>query len=607
MVEKVLNGLRPISNLRQPSRNSGCCCGIQNSREIQVAEAFLNWRRKQKERMSKGIARNFSRLCGRRSKYPADLLCKSQCLSDKIKAICPVNFLPYFFVPSCARNFFLRELSVGVNQFYAGSMQNYPKHYCGVFGIFGHPNAAELTYYGLYALQHRGQESAGIVTSDGKNFRQHKGMGLVSQIFNGDVLHDLVGNIAVGHTRYSTTGSSQLKNAQPLTVDCARGQIAIAHNGNLTNAAQLRDELENRGSIFQTTVDSEIILHLMAQPGLNGGENHLSHTLRKIEGAYSLAIMTEKELIGARDPFGFRPLCIGHLDGAYVLASETCALDLIHAKFVRDVEPGEIVVINEKGLSSFQAFPEQTKRAFCIFEYVYFARPDSTIADRNVYKVRVEMGRQLAREFPIKADLIIPVPDSGNCAALGYSLESGIPFEMAFVRNHYVGRSFLQPSQLIRDFDVRVKLNLIGDLVKGKRVIIVDDSIVRGTTCQARVNNLKEAGAKEVHVLVSCPPHRNPCVYGIDFPDRNKLMAANYSLDEIRQYLSADSLAYLSQDGMVQATGLAANSFCMACYDGRYPVPYDPVVDKHIIERRRARVQSLGEALVKEELQPRLL
>jgi len=487
-----------------------------------------------------------------------------------------------------------------VNQFY-------PKHYCGVFGIYGHPNAAELTYYGLYALQHRGQESAGLVTSDGKQFRIHKGMGLVSQIFNGEVLHGLVGSMAIGHTRYSTTGSSHLRNAQPLTVDCARGQIAIAHNGNLTNAAQLRAELEAKGSIFQTTVDSEIILHLMAQPTMNGVENTLVQTLRRIEGAYSLVIMTEKDLIGVRDPFGFRPLCIGKLGDGWVLASETCALDLIHAKFVRDVEPGEIVVINEKGLTSLQAFPEQERRAFCIFEYVYFARPDSTMAGRNVYKTRVEMGRELARENPIQADVVVPVPDSGNCAALGYSLESDIPFEMAFVRNHYVGRSFLQPSQLIRDFDVRVKLNLIGDLVKDKRVIIVDDSIVRGTTCKARVKTLKEAGAKEVHVMVSCPPHMHPCVYGIDFPDRSKLMAANYSLEEIRKYLNADSLYYLSQEGMVRATGLEKKSFCMACYDGNYPVPFDPGTHKHIIERRNGNAMGLTEALAKERDQIRLL
>src|SRR5437899_1387682 len=486
-------------------------------------------------------------------------------------------------------------------------MQCYPKHYCGVFGVYGHPNAAELTYYGLYALQHRGQESAGIVTSDGRQFHEHKWMGLVSQIFRGNILHDLAGHLAVGHTRYSTTGSSLLQNAQPLTANCARGQIAVAHNGNLTNAAQLRDELEARGSILQTSVDSEIILHLMAQPSENGHGNNLIQAIRRVEGAYSLVIMGQNELIGVRDPHGFRPLCIGKIDDAWVLASETCALDLIHAKFVRDIEPGEIVAINEKGLTSIQAFPEHQRRAFCIFEYVYFARPDSTIANRNVYKVRVEMGRQLAREFPIKADVVVPVPDSGNCAALGYSLESGIPFEMAFVRNHYVGRSFLQPSQLIRDFDVRVKLNLITELVKDQRVIVVDDSIVRGTTCKARVNNLKEAGAKEVHVRVSCPPHRNPCVYGIDFPDRSKLMAANHSLEEICRYLNADSLAYLSQQGMVKATGLPAESVCMACYDGDYPVPYDPMADKHIMERRRARVETLSEALVKEELQPRLL
>jgi len=486
-------------------------------------------------------------------------------------------------------------------------MQHYPKHYCGVFGIYGHPNAAELTYYGLYALQHRGQESAGIVASDGKEFHGHKGMGLVSQIFRGNVLQELSGHIAIGHTRYSTTGSSHLRNAQPLTVDCARGQIAIAHNGNLTNASQLRDKLEARGSIFQTTVDSEIILHLMAQPETNGAGNNLLHALHRIEGAYSLVIMTEKELIGVRDPFGFRPLCLGRIGDGYVLASETCALDLIHAKYVRDIEPGEIVVINESGITSLQAFPEQNRRAFCIFEYVYFARPDSTIANRNVYKVRVDMGRQLAREFPINADLVVPVPDSGNCAALGYSLESGIPYEMAFVRNHYVGRSFLQPSQLIRDFDVRVKLNLITELVKGKRVVVVDDSIVRGTTCKARVNNLKEAGAKEVHVLVSCPPHMHPCVYGIDFPDRQKLMAANHSLEEIRQYLNADSLYYLSQEGLVKATGLPAENFCMACYDGNYPVAYDPAVDKHIIERRNGRTPGLADSLAKERAQIKLL
>ncbi len=486
-------------------------------------------------------------------------------------------------------------------------MQCYPKHYCGVFGVFGHPNAAELTYYGLYALQHRGQESAGIVTFDGEFFHAHKGMGLVSQVFQGNILHELPGRMAIGHTRYSTTGSSHLRNAQPLTVDCARGQIAIAHNGNLTNAGKLRDELEAKGSIFQTTVDSEIILHLMAQPSMNGNGSNLVQALRRIEGAYSLVLMTEKELLGVRDPHGFRPLCIGRLGDAWILSSETCALDLIHAEFVRDVQPGEVVAINQDGLTSLQAFPEHQRRAFCMFEYVYFARPDSTIANRNVYQVRVNMGKELAREFPIEADLVVPVPDSGNCAALGYSLESGIPFEMAFVRNHYIGRSFLQPTQLIREFDVRVKLNLIGELVQDKRVIVVDDSIVRGTTCKARVNNLKEAGAREVHVLVSCPPHMHPCVYGIDFPDRSKLMAANHSLEEIRAYLNADSVHYLSMEGLVRATGLPANSFCLACYDGRYPVPYDPALDKHSIERRNGRLPSLSESLARDRAQIKLL
>src|SRR5271154_2205566 len=317
-------------------------------------------------------------------------------------------------------------------------MQLYPKHYCGVFGIYGHPNAAQLTYYGLYALQHRGQESAGIVTTDGRRFCEHRGMGLVSQIFNGEVLAGLTGSVAIGHTRYSTTGSSHIRNAQPLTGNCRLGQIAVAHNGNLTNAAKVRDELEAQGLMFQTSVDSEIILNLLAQPTLYGQENNLVETVRRIEGAYSLAIMTEQELIGVRDPYGFRPLSLGKLDGAWVLASETCAFDLIHAEFVRDVEPGEIVIIDHNGLRSIQAFPDHQRRAFCIFEYVYFARPDSTIANRNVYKVRVEMGRELAREHPVDADLVIPVPDSGNCAALGYSLESKIPFEMAFVQ---IGRA----------------------------------------------------------------------------------------------------------------------------------------------------------------------
>ncbi|MBX3732663.1 MAG: amidophosphoribosyltransferase [Verrucomicrobiae bacterium] len=484
-----------------------------------------------------------------------------------------------------------------------------PKHYCGVFGVFGHPEAAVVSYYGLYALQHRGQESAGIVSFDGEDFNVHRGMGLVPAIFDMPLLKTLRGDAAIGHTRYSTAGSSNLRNAQPLTVDCVKGKIAIAHNGNLTNALELRDELETRGSIFQTSVDSEIILHLLAQPERAGGhESALIEAMHRIQGAYSLVLLTETELIGVRDPHGFRPLSIGRTEtGAYVLASETCAFDLTKAQFIRDVEPGEIVIIDRTGLRSVQAFPEQKRRALCIFEYVYFARPDSSIDGRNVYRARVEMGRQLARENRIEADIVVPVPDSGVCAALGYSLESGIPFEMAFVRNHYVGRSFLQPSQFVRDFAVRVKLNLIADLVRGKRVIIVDDSIVRGTTSKARVISMKEAGATEVHFLVSCPPHVNPCVYGIDFPDRDKLMAATHTREGIREFLHADSLGYLTEDGMVAATGHPKEHFCLACYNGDYPVPYASSMEKHLLERRRARASGLGPEVAIEERQQRLL
>jgi amidophosphoribosyltransferase len=397
-----------------------------------------------------------------------------------------------------------------------------------------------------------------------------------------------------------------LVNAQPLTADCARGQIAIGHNGNLTNASALRDELESYGSIFQTTVDSEIILHLMALPNLGDRENNLISTLKRIQGAYSLVILTENELIGVRDPFGFRPLCIGKINGAYILASESCALDQIHSKFVRDVEPGEIVIIDEKGLRSLKPFEGQEREAFCIFEYVYFARPDSNINNQNVYRVRVNLGRELARQHPANADIVVPVPDSGNPAALGFSLESDIPYEMAFVRNHYIGRTFLQPSQLIRDFSVRVKLNLIADVVRDKRVVVVDDSIVRGTTARARVRTMREAGAREVHVRVSCPPHHNPCVYGIDFPTRDELLANKFSIDQIREYLQADSIGYLDLEGMIRATGLPKSKFCTACYTGDYPVPFDAALDKYIIEKRRrprAPITDLGD----EQRQQRLL
>ena len=467
-----------------------------------------------------------------------------------------------------------------------------PTHECGVFAVFGHPNAAVLTYYGLFALQHRGQESAGIVTANGPNtpFLRHVDMGLVGQVFKPADLENLKGTRAVGHVRYSTTGSSSLKNAQPLMVDCARGQLAIGHNGNLTNAAVLRDELEQRGSIFQTTVDSEIIVHLLAQPNDTGS---VLSALRRIEGAFSLVMMSEREIIGVRDPFGFRPLALGRLDGAYILSSETCALDLIHAEFIREIEPGEVVIIDENGIRS--EFPFNTeKRAFCMFEYVYFARPDSNINDINVARVRTQMGRELARKHPVEADLVVPVPDSGNYCALGFAEELGIPFGQAFVRNHYIGRTFLQPTQLIRDFNVRVKLNLIKEAVFGKRVVVVDDSIVRGTTARARVVNLREAGAKEVHMRISCPPHRHACHYGIDFPDPEKLIANQHTLDEIRDYLGADSIGYLDVEGMVKATGQEEKNFCLACFNGDYPVPVDPTIDKFIMERRAHRANLLA-------------
>ena len=486
-------------------------------------------------------------------------------------------------------------------------MQDYPKHYCGVFGVFGHPNAAEISYYGLYALQHRGQESAGIVTCDGKDFYSHRDMGLVPQVFKGNALTGLKGNNAIGHTRYSTTGSSHVQNVQPLIVDCNQGNIAIAHNGNLTNAAELRDELEAGGNIFQTTVDSEIILHLIARPSASPDANSLLDAIRRIQGAYSLVMLTEKEMIGVRDPHGFRPLSLGKLDGKWVLSSETCAFDLIKAEFVRDVRPGEVVIIDGNGLRSIDAFPEQKKRSFCIFEYVYFARPDSAIAGLEVYQSRIEMGRQLAREHKIEADMVVPVPDSGNYAALGYSLESDIPYQMAFVRNHYVGRSFLQPTQTSRSLNVRVKLNLVSGLVEGKKVIIVDDSIVRGTTSQSRIRTLKEAGAKEVHVLISCPPHRHSCVYGIDFPDRTKLLATKFNIKEIEQHLGADSVGYLSENGLVQSTNQPKENFCMACYNGEYPVSYNPMIGKDIIERRKFEVQSFGDLIDKEKSQSKLI
>jgi amidophosphoribosyltransferase len=493
--------------------------------------------------------------------------------------------------------------SASINAPHHLSESHRPKHECGVFAVHGHDDAALLTYYGLFALQHRGQESAGIATSsgNGKSFLLHKGMGLVSQVFDPEHLESIRGTRAIGHVRYSTTGSSTLLNSQPLSVDTARGQIAVAHNGNLVNAASLRHELETRGSIFQTTVDSEIILHLLAQPDETMGGP--IGALRRLEGAFSVVVMAENEIIGFRDPSGLRPLSLGKLHDGWVLSSETCAFDLIGASFVRDIEPGEVVIINDKGIRSEFPFTE-TREAFCIFEYVYFARPDSRLRGVTVSKARINMGRELARLHPVEADVVVPVPDSGIYAALGFSEELGIPYDPAFVRNHYIGRTFIQPTQLIRDFNVRVKLNLIGESVQGKRVVVVDDSVVRGTTAKARVVNLREAGAKEVHLRISCPPHRHACYYGIDFPDPEKLIANQQTHQEICDYLGADSIGYLDVDGMVRATGLAKNSFCMACFNGDYPIPFDAAFDKLIMERRKGSAQLLPDQSAQPPLFP---
>src|ERR1700726_4147653 len=440
-----------------------------------------------------------------------------------------------------------------------------------------------------------------MVTAEGSNkpFNIHRGMGLVAQVFQEKDLQQLrVGTRAIGHVRYSTSGSSTLKNAQPFVVDCARGQLAIAHNGNLVNAGPLRDELESKGSLVRSTVDSEIVLHLLAQPA---GHRNILTALRQIHGAFSFVVMGEREIIGVRDPFGFRPLVLGKLDGAFILASETCAFDLIHAEYIREIKPGEVVIISDDGIRSEWPFKEERK-AFCMFEYVYFARPDSLISDRNVSKIRVAMGRELARLHPVEADIVVPVPDSGNYAALGYSHELGIQYEPAFVRNHYIGRTFLQPTQLIRDFNVRVKLNLIKELVHGKRVVVVDDSVVRGTTARARVVNLREAGAKEVHLRISCPPHKFACYYGIDFPDPKNLLANQFKAPEMADYLGVDSIGYLDIDGVVRATGLPMNEFCLACFNGQYPVPIDRELDKFIIERRSARSRSLSEPVAHPQL-----
>jgi len=442
---------------------------------------------------------------------------------------------------------------------------------CGLFGIWNHPEAANVAYLGLYALQHRGQESAGIAATDGTGFHTEKHMGWVADVFSPERLRRLPGHRAIGHVRYSTAGSSNLRNAQPITATTARGPIAIAHNGNLTNADALRKDMERDGAIFQSSSDTEVILHLLARAPAGPLEEQLPHALRQITGAYSLLILTPEALYAIRDPNGFRPLTLGRLGDAWVVASETCALDLMEARFERDVEPGEILVISDAGPRSIRPFPP-SERLHCVFEYVYFARPDSVLWGRNVHTVRKVMGRQLAREHPVAADIVIPVPDSGTSAALGYSEEAGTPYEMGLIRNHYVGRTFIEPKQGIRHFGVKVKLNPMREMLEGRRVVVVDDSIVRGTTSRKIVKMVRSAGASAVHVRISSPPIQWPCYYGIDTPTRKELIASSHHVEEIRRYLAADSLGYLSLDGMLKATGSDPASYCHACFTGDYRV-----------------------------------
>ncbi len=462
------------------------------------------------------------------------------------------------------------------------------KDHCGVFGIFNHPEAARLTYLGLFALQHRGEEAAGICTSDGEKLHLYKNQGHVGDVFDEAAIAALPGNHAIGHVRYSTTGSSTVINAQPYKVDYSRGQVAVAHNGNLVNAQILRAELEAYGSIFGSTMDSEIFVHLMAKPSYRNVEESVIDTVRRVEGAFSVVILTEKKMFAVRDPHGFRPLCLGKLGRSYVVASETCAFDLTEADFVREVAPGEVVVIDENGARSFFPFKDKEyKKAQCIFEHVYFARPDSTIFGDNVGLVRERLGRQLAKEHPVKADIVIPVPDSGNFAAMGYAKESGIPLGIGFTRNHYIGRTFISPTQAARSLKVKIKLNPIKEVVEGKRVIVVDDSIVRGNTAKSRVILLRKAGAREVHMRISCPPHVSPCYYGIDFPSKAELLASNNSMEEIKKFLEVDSIGYLSLEGMLAATTQPAESFCSACFSGEYPTAVTDDFDKLKLEKKR--------------------
>lgn len=458
-----------------------------------------------------------------------------------------------------------------------------PREACGLFGVFDHPDAAKLCYFGLYALQHRGQESAGIAVADKGVVDEYKGMGLVPDVFDMDILDRLNGPCAVGHVRYSTTGSSVVANAQPLVVRHRSRAYAVAHNGNLVNAHHLKAELEDAGSIFQTTMDSEVFLHLFVRNLNLGFEEALKASVARLKGAFSMVVLTSRgELIGIKDPYGFRPLCLGKLNGAWVLASETCALDLVQAEFVRELDPGEIVIISGDGIKSIRTDTPR-RRAFCIFEFIYFARPDSTFFGHNVYLTRKAHGRRLAEESPVDADLVMPFPDSGVYAALGYSEASGIPFETGMIRNHYVGRTFIQPTQSMRDFSVRVKLNPIKELLKGKEIIIIEDSIIRGTTAKTRVKALRELGVKRIHLRVSGPPHRFPCHYGIDFSTKGELIASKMSVDQLAAYLGLDSLRYLSLDGLLASTGIEnpTDNFCKACFDGCYPVQFDVNLSKH--------------------------
>jgi amidophosphoribosyltransferase len=462
---------------------------------------------------------------------------------------------------------------------------------CGVVGVYGHPEAATLAYLSLYALQHRGQESAGIASSDGDALIAHRGMGLVADIFTQEMLAKLEGRLAIGHNRYSTAGSTVLKNCQPLVVEWAQGALAVAHNGNLVNAGALRAELEARGSIFQSTSDTEVIIHLIAASAADTLLGRIIDALRQVRGAYSLVFLTETQLIAVRDPHGFRPLVMGRVGDAVVVTSETCALDLVDAEYEREVAPGEIVVIDERGIQSVSPFPPALPH-HCVFEYVYFARPDSQVFGRNVYEARKALGRQLARESGVPADIVIAVPDSGVPAAIGYAEEAGLPFEMGLIRNHYVGRTFIEPSSSIRHFGVKVKLNALETVLRGKRVVVVDDSIVRGTTSRKLVTMIRAAGATEVHMRISSPPTINPCYYGIDTPTKEELIASAQSLEDIRQYLNADSLAYLSQEGLYAFTPGDGKGFCDACFTGRYPVPLgdeQPSRQLHLFEARDRR------------------